>query len=166
MTASRRLPLLILVLVASGCMSRAARRAERLEGRYQLGSPGSGWQVVSPGGADHAFHNDALSATIYTDSNCGSRYEDAPLERLAESVVFGVADAEPVMREEGQLDGRASLTVRQRGRLDGVPVELGVVVVKKNDCVYDLVLIAPPDRRFEQAWDGFQDTVRGFRAGS
>lgn len=149
--------------LVAGCMSRSARESQRLEGRYSLGEPGQGWKSVSAGGADYAFRNDDLSATLYTDSNCGARYEDSPLPKLAASAIFGVAEGEPSFQDTGKLDGRTFYSLRQRGTLDGVPVELGVLVVKKDQCVYDMVVIAPPDGRFEGAWEAFQATAAGFR---
>lgn len=150
---------------ACGPIRKATRDAERLEGRYQLGDPGDGWRAVPSGGADQAFRNPDLAATIYTDSNCGPRYEDRPLPDLAKTMLGGVADlkAPPTFEEVRQLDGREAYVARRPGRLDGVDVELGVVVLKKNHCVYDLVLIAPPGQRFDDAWASYELLVAGFR---
>lgn len=157
--------LVLAALCATGCLSREAREARRLEGNYSLGDPGPGWDRVAPGGADHAFRHPGLGAVIYADSNCGVRYDDSPLPKLAERLTFGVDQDEPTFTAEGQVDGRASYTRRSAGALDGVPVELGVTVLKKDGCVYDVVLIAPPGSSFEQAWPSFQGVVDGFRTG-
>ena len=72
--------LCLIVLPLVGC---AGRQASRLEGRYTLGDPGDGWRSVRPGGADFAWYNESLRATLYGDSNCADRYEDGPLRDLA-----------------------------------------------------------------------------------
>lgn len=160
---SARPALLILLAAAlSGCLSREAREAKRMEGRFVVGDPGAGWQQVAPGGADHAFRSVDLGAVIYADSNCGVRFDDSPLPKLAERLTFGVSTTEALFTEEGQVDGRAAFTRRSRGELDGVPVELGVTVLKKDGCVYDLVLIAPPGAGFEAAWPAFEAVLQGF----
>ena len=38
------------------------------------------------------------------------------------------------------------------------------MVVRKDDCVYDMVMIAPP-ARFEAAWAAWEPAVRGFHVG-
>ncbi|MCB9744761.1 MAG: hypothetical protein H6741_12610 [Alphaproteobacteria bacterium] len=150
---------------ACGPIRKATRDAERLEGHYQLGDPGDGWRTVPSGGADRAYRNKDLAATIYTDSNCGPRYEDRPLPDLAKTMLGGVADLKvpPVLEETRQLDGREAYVARRPGELDGVTVELGVVVLKKDYCVYDIVLIAPPGGRFDDAWLSYEQLVAGFR---
>ncbi len=156
---ARLLPLALAALVV-GCS--AARQSRRLEGRYELSTPGAGWREVRPGGADRAWLNEELDASIYSDSNCGVRYEDSALSALATHLTLGLEDALEIEAEEGMLDGRRSFTRRVRGALDGVPVELAATVLKKDQCVYDLVLIAPPST-FEAALADFQALRDGFR---
>ena len=159
----RGLTLVLCALALGGCLSREARQAKRMEGNFDLGQPGSGWLPVSPGGADKAFRNKDLGAVIYADSNCGVRYEDAPLPKLAMNLTFGVSATEPTQTSTWTLDGRDAYTARTVGALDGVPVAMGVTVLKKDFCVYDLVLIAPPGAPFDAAWPAFDAVAQGFR---
>ena len=154
--------MLLLALTLGGCTPKAVRQAKALEGRYVLGDPGEDWRKVGAGGADFAFRNKAAAAVIYADSNCGARFEDARLEDLAEHMSFGVRSGEPTWEETYMLDGRTAYTMRTLGELDGVPVELGTTVLKKDRCVYDIVLIAPRGARFQDAWEGYQAAIAGF----
>ena len=147
-------------VLSTGCSS--SRKASRLEGRYSMADPGSGWRSVKPGGADNAWLNDDLGASIYTDSNCGVRYEDSELRQLAERMTLGLEDEVEVSAEESTLNGRSAFTRRVRGGIDGVPVELAATVIKKDQCVYDFVVIAPPSS-FEAAWRGYTAARDGFR---
>ena len=149
----------LLSLQAVGC---AGRQASRMEGRYTLGDPGDGWRSVRPGGADFAWYNESLRATPYGDSNCADRYEDGPLRDLAKHLTVDIADEEIVFEETHSLAGREAYTARRRGQLDGVAVEVGVTVLKKDACVYDMVLIAPPGAPFEAAWSDFRGAVSDF----
>jgi len=145
-----------------GCTPKAVRDAKALEGQYVLGDPGDGWKKVGSGGADFAFRHRSDAAVIYADSNCGARFEDSSLEALAEHLSFGVRMGEPSFEETYMLDGRTAYTVRAPGELDGVPVELGTTIIKKDRCVYDIVVIAPRGQRFQSAWEGYQAAIAGF----
>lgn len=152
--------LLVGLLALPACASRH-RKASRLEGHYDTGSPGDAWEKVDPGGADYAWFSPDLAATIYADSNCGSRYDDRALDALADSVAFGMVMDEPLSQEARTIDGRDGLVRTADGTLDGVAFRLGVVVLKKDQCVYDLLLVSPRSR-FDQAWDGFESVLAGF----
>lgn len=146
------------LVLATAC--GAQQRANR-EGRFDLGEPGTGWRKVSAGGADQAWSHAGMSATIYADSNCGERYDDSELAALAQHLTFGVARGEPLRTEPLQLDGRDALVVVVRGQLDGVGVQVGAMVTKKNACLYDVLYLAPPSR-FDQGWPDFMRVVQGF----
>ncbi|RME28620.1 MAG: hypothetical protein D6798_01980 [Deltaproteobacteria bacterium] len=156
-----RTPHLLMLMLLTAC--GASRQARRLEGRYQTGDPGPGWTRVRPGGADRAWYSDDLHATIYTDSNCATRFEDRPLDKLADSALLGMSAGEPDLSETRTIDGREALVRRQSGVLDGVPFELGIAVLKKNECVYDFLLVSTPGG-IDRAWDAFEAVLAGFQA--
>ena len=150
---------LLALLLLAGCSGHSGRR---LEGRYSLGDPGAGWSPVRPGSADKAWYNAELSASIYADSNCGARFDDAPLGRLADSLTLGVAGSK--VREEARtVDGREALLRVVDGALDGVAVRLGALVLKKDKCIYDVVYIAPPGT-FDAGEAAFEAVASAFAA--
>ncbi|NOY25032.1 MAG: hypothetical protein GXP62_04080 [Oligoflexia bacterium] len=146
-------------VLSSGCLG--GHKATRQEGHYDVGSPGEAWIIVRPGGADHAWVHDGISASIYTDSNCATRFDDRPLDRLADSVVFGIATSKPLRDETRTIDGRDALIRVVDGNLDGVVVRIAATVLKKDDCVYDLLYIAPP-ATFDTGWDSYEAVLAGF----
>lgn len=140
----------------------SSKKQRKYEGKYTVGSPGSGWSKVKPGGADKAwFHKDS-GATIYFDSNCLERFEDGKLGALLTQLTLGIASGEPTREEQMMLDGRAALIRVQAGQIDGVPVQVGAVVTKKNSCLYDGLLIASPST-FESHWSTFSGVISGFK---
>lgn len=139
----------------------ANRRARRLEGRFSVGQPGEGWQRVLSGGADLAWFNESLSATIYADSNCAARFEDGELSDLLVHLTSGIARGEAVEVEERMMDGRAALLKSWSGSLDGVALKLATLTTKKDECLYDLVYIAPP-ARFDEGFPAFEQVLSGF----
>ena len=58
---------------------------------------------------------------------------------------------------------REALRSRYRAKLDGVPVELLFLVLKKDQCVYDFTYVAPLGR-YEERLAGFESWVHGFHA--
>ena len=59
------------------------------------------------------------------------------------------------------LDGREALHTELTAKLDGVPMNFVVFVLKKNGCVYDFALISPPNPSRESR-DQFVQFVQGF----
>ncbi|MEE2749936.1 MAG: hypothetical protein VX519_00785 [Myxococcota bacterium] len=156
----------VLVLVlCTGCLGRAARLSARMEGRYELTLPTKDWVGVDPGGADKAWRNEGLGATLYADSNCGKRYEDIPLPRLLQHQLAGIPIEKRVYEDVANIDGRESFTVRIEGRLDGVRVGMSLTVIKKGDCVYDFVAVGPPNQ-FDDIFRDYEAAVSTFRAES
>lgn len=145
------------------CASKSEREARKAEGSYELGEL-PGWErIKDPGGADYAWTKTELGASIFADSNCGPRYEDAKLEDLVEKQLAGLQDGDALASEQLTLSERDALRTRHLGRLDGIPVELGTTVLKKHFCTYDVVLIAPRGPAFEQAWADYVSATDGFR---
>lgn len=157
------LRLVAAVLLLAGCMPASYRQAKRMEGRYLTGEPGEGWVAVDPGGADRAWLNDALGASIYTDSNCGTHYRELRLPDLALESLAGLRATTTLAEESRTLDGRAALLRVTRGRLDGVAVTVANTVTNKDACTYDLNYVAPADR-FDAGLGAYQAVVGGFVA--
>ncbi len=111
--------------------------------RYQPGALAAPWQEATTRPGDISFYNPDLRATIYSDSSCGSRYEDAPLRILLNHLLFDFTEVETVEETEATLAGRASLFRISTAQLDGVPVQLAVTITKNGPCVFDLVYVSP-----------------------
>jgi hypothetical protein len=165
----KRRTLLLIPVLALGCgkdpAKADARSTGRAEGRYDLGTPGEGWTSQRPGGADKAWFHPTHGAAIYTDSNCGSRYEDSPLSDLVNHLTYGIARGGPVSEDTLKLDERDALIRVYDGALDGVPVKVGALVTKKHRCTYDMLYIAPP-ATFDTGWPSFVTVAQGFRVPS
>jgi len=123
---------------------KEAGGSKKIELRYQPGELGAGWQATPSATGDIAFYSQDLGATIYADSSCGSRYEDAPLQVLLNHLLFGFTEVELHDERSRDLAGRAALTRHGTARLDGVQVEMAATVTKNGPCVFDLVFIGPP----------------------
>ncbi len=154
---------LALLVLAAGCMPASYRQAKRLEGHYVTGDPGAGWHAVQPGGADKAWYNDSIRASIYTDSNCGTHYRELRLPDLALESLAGLRDTRTLTEADRTLDGRTALLRVTSGTLDGIPVTVANTVTNKDACTYDLNYIAPA-AAFDAGFAAYQAVVDGFVA--
>jgi len=133
------------------------------EVRYRAGDLGSGWEDGPAPPGDFAFYNPSLGATVYADTSCGRKYDDAPLHVLSNHLTMGFEDVERRSQTELELSGRAGLERLSAARLDGVPVSLATTVIKKGPCVFDLVLVSTQDG-FERSLEDYRRFRDGFDA--
>ncbi len=149
------------LVLAVGCMPASWQRARALEGKYRVGSPGAGWVTVRPGGADFAWVNRTAGAAIYTDSNCGDRFREARTEDLATELIAGFQGATRDLEIVQAIGPREGVVRTHTGRMDGVPVRLGIGVVNYDWCTYDFVLIAPIGA-LDNLWPDYTAVLDGF----
>ncbi len=149
------------VLVASCTHGLKDGVFEKGEIRYQLGAVPAGWKQVRFVENDLAFVADGGPQSIAVNSTC-ENYDDAPLDVLTQHLLMGFTERQQVEQATtGMMDGRESLRSHYTAKLDGVPVELLLVVLKKDGCVYDFTYIAPP-ARFEERRPVFDDLLTRF----
>ena len=160
MSATARL--CILALLALPACAKSGKTSEKSRPRFTVGEPGPDWDRVDPGSADRAWFHKGISGSIYGDANCGARYEDGELADLARHLGWGIARGRPERSESMVLDRREALLQVNEGQLDGVKVKVGLLVTKQDDCLYDLLYIAPP-ATFEQGWPDFVLVLQGFQ---
>ncbi|MEO0323306.1 MAG: hypothetical protein AAF447_10145 [Myxococcota bacterium] len=116
------------------------------------------------GDNDLAWREPALGAVLQTNARCAPEL-DIPLEALTAHLLIGWT--ERTAREETRVpfDGREALRTELRAKLDGVERGLVFVVLKKDGCVYDFALAAPPGRLAE-ARGAFDAVLASFSTGT
>jgi hypothetical protein len=130
--------------------------------RYRVGPLSVEWRPLDVESNDVAYiandspHSVAINATCTPDG-------DASLEVLTQHLLIGFTDRELVGEEAAPMDGRDSLRSHYRAKLDGVPVEMLLVVLKKDGCVYDFTYLSPPGR-FDEKRKSFERVLSQFHA--
>ena len=109
---------------------------------YHVEAPSPAWTRLAPDGQRIAFHH-ADGGTIAANVTC-DKSDDVPLDVLTNHLLFGIEERREEARVPLTVDGRGALQTRLGGKLDGVTVALELVVLKKDGCTYDLLLIAKP----------------------
>ena len=93
---------------------------------------------------------------------CGQRGDDAPLAVLTNHLLMGTTEREFDAQDTVPFDSREALHTLLRAKLDGVPMQYDIYVMKKDGCLYDLVYVAPPGRFADGAAD-FERFAKGLR---
>lgn len=152
----------VALLVLAGCgasQSFQARVYDNGTVRYRVGALDTGFEPVSVGDNDLAWHHPQLG-TISVNSTC-KQYEDVPPRALVNQLLMGTTDREYRVEETLTLDGRAAQHLLADVQLDGVPLTIDVYLIVKDGCVYDLTHIAGRERA-DEARPAFERFVRGF----
>ncbi|MFO0692348.1 MAG: hypothetical protein U0230_02220 [Polyangiales bacterium] len=161
------LPLLLLSLCASACGGAGHLSGgvyEDAQARYHVGEPAGGFRPLDVGGrTDLAWADESQGAVLEVDSRCEPAL-DIPLVALTNHLLVGFTEREDVEEQAlVPLDGREALRTHVRAKLDGVPREMMMLVLKKDGCVHDFVLVAPPGAAFEATRPALDRVVAGFR---
>jgi hypothetical protein len=129
---------------------------------FGMGDIPSAWHRVDVEDAPLAFRDDHGSSVL-VNVQCNLRADDVPLLALTNQLVMGTTSRETVKDETISLDGRDAYHTVMRAKLDGVALVWDVYVMKKDGCVYDIVLVAPPER-FEQGRAAFERFATGLHS--
>ena len=171
MVRGTALPLATVVALALGGVA-ACGHGEAFEGgvlhkgelAVRVGPVPEPWRRVSIEGADLAYRDEAHDASVLFDVRC-ARGSDAPLTVLTEHLIMGTTDRDFVTQDTVPLDRREALHTLMRAKLDGVPMQYDIYVMKKDGCVYDMVYVAPP-ARFTAGAPDFERFALGLHASS
>jgi hypothetical protein len=129
----------------------------------RVGPVPPGWRRIGVDGADLAFRDDERQGSSLFNVRCRHRDDDAPLTVLTEHLIMGTTEREFDAQDVVPFDGREALHTLLRAKLDGVPMQYDIYVMKKDGCLFDLVYVAPPDHFADGAAD-FERFAIGLRA--
>lgn len=120
--------------------------------RYRVGALPPVWQRAQVPQDDLAWYTPETGHALSVNASCDQR-EDASLEVLTRHLLSGFTERQEVGHETVALDEREALRSHYQAKMDGVPVELLLVVLKKDRCVYDFTYVAPLGRYAEHVGD-------------
>jgi hypothetical protein len=152
---------LVFALLLAGCASARLVGNVYRDGplAFRVGALPPEWREVRAAEGPLAFHHRA-GGSISAHAACESA-DDVPLDVLTNHLLIGFQPRHEIARRPVTLDGRAALDTRVDAALDGVPVALDLVVIKKDDCVYDFALVASREA-FAARRPDFDRFVAGF----
>lgn len=127
--------------------------------RFRTGPVPVAWHPIKAEGTLLAFRDDQTPATVALNGRCGVDGDDVPLASLTQHLFLQFTERALKSQQEQILDGRAALRTELVGKLDGVPKQFLVYVLKKDGCVYDFWRISEPGADDSAAFEAF---VKGF----
>jgi hypothetical protein len=130
---------------------------------FRIGLVPTEWRRIDMKDVSLAFRDDAHEATIFVNARCGAPDDDAPLGALTAHLLMGTTDREFLTEETVSFDAREAKHSVLHAKLDGVLMAYDVYVMKKNGCIYDLVLVAAPET-FAQSAAAFERFAVAFHA--
>jgi hypothetical protein len=157
----RALPphLLLLLPLLAGCGGARARP----EGGYRVPGVPAPWKKLEVKDNDLAYVIEPTGHAMALNATCEG-HDDPPLDVLTRHLLMGFTERTLRMQDRLEVQGREALRSHYGARMDGVPVELMLLVLKKDGCVYDFSYVAPP-ALFQQHLRDFDALVAGFRTG-
>ncbi len=159
----RLLPLVLLPLLGCTSHRQLSQGVFAKDGvRYRVGGLSRSWRPLEVESNDLAYISSDSPHSLAVNSTC-TPDGDASLQVLTAHLLMGFTDREQVSEEHVTMDGRDSLRSRYKAKLDGVPVEMMLVVLKKDGCVYDFTYLSPPGR-FDEKRRSFEQVLAEFHA--
>ncbi|MCB1215617.1 MAG: hypothetical protein KDK66_09115 [Deltaproteobacteria bacterium] len=132
---------------------------------YEVGEVSSDWQLFKLQSATVAFYHQDSGSTMATAAFCDQAYNDSPLKMLTKHLFPGLQNLEISHQESFSIDHREALRTWASAKLDGVRVDLDLVVIKKDACLFDFFLIhqgsLPVEIQREVRKD-FEEFFKGF----
>ena len=161
--------MLALVALAAGCAgNKATIKGNSISTDYTSYTiktpPPPAWKRIDVEDCDAGFFNQRYSAVITVNSTCKD-YQDASPEVLTRHLLFGIENQKINSRKAIAIAGREGLLTDVSGTLDGVPNHMKLMVVNRNYCTYDIILVTPPDS-FDEAVATYDAVVASFNVKS
>ncbi len=110
---------------------------------FQVRLPREAWLPTPLDGAALSFGSPELGAAMGLLVECRTA-EPGDLPGVARHLFFGLAEKQIQEREDVRLHDASGVRTRLRARLDGAPVEVEGVTIRRAGCLYDFMYAAPP----------------------
>lgn len=148
--------LFVLALATTSC-DHGVKNGYFVKGwlKYRVATPDPAvWTPITSEGNDLAWVNSKTGHVLAMNSTCEG-HADPGLDVLTTHLLFGFTERELIKRETKMIDGREAMLSNYTAKLDGVPMEIDLAVLKKNECVHDFMYVAPKGRaaEFKPAFD-------------
>jgi hypothetical protein len=158
---SPRLTCGVLLLALAGCAGLRDGRYSDGSTKYRIGPIPESWQQLHVTGNDVTYLSRDSGHSLSVNATCED-HDDPPLKVLTQHLLMGFTARETISQTTQRMVDREALRTHVRAALDGVPVELELVVLKKDGCVYDFTYVSPEGQLaareavFEQVLANFQ----------
>lgn len=167
MLKTPRLGSLLMVLTLStfflsGCVSvnlGSGKPTRSKDVRFQ--APNGSFKSISNANADQAWQNENTGNTISFLTECPP--PESSLEGMTEEFTGILKSKQIKSTKEDFFNGREALHTWTEGKLDGIPMKVHSLVLKKNGCSFLLTLVGRT-KVFDQDQAEFDQFLKSFEA--
>jgi hypothetical protein len=155
---------MLVLCTGTGCVrsngTLSNQTFKKTNATYTIGEVPEGWRRVSLRGADIAYMYDKDGSTLLINSQCEDA-EDAPLVALTFHLIIGMTEQNIIEQKAVASSDREGLVTTAEAKLDGVKRKFQMFVLKKDLCIFDIVLAARPSK-FDERLPAFESVLKGF----
>lgn len=159
----RHLGFLLLAIALGGCVSVSlpsgvGKKSEAV----RFDAPAAPFRELAAPSADRAWVNEATGNTISFLSDCNEKIDPA-LSQLQDEALNVLEKRDLGEQKTLTYNGREAILSSAAGDLDGVPVRMKVLTLKKNACSYTIMYTGVA-AQFDKDASAFSKFLDGFRA--
>jgi len=134
--------LLSLILLFGSCASDSGlyKKSSAIDNQI-ASSPPAPWVSINSESSDFALQNNKTKSLFLLNSAC-RKNDSSSLDALISSMLTGLDDVTFIENKSVTYQERQAVEVVASGKLDGVMRFFKIVTIKKNNCIYDYVLIS------------------------
>lgn len=130
--------------------------------KVQFTEPNDPFSSISDKNNDKTWLSGTTGNTISYLSDCGNP-ADPSIEQLSSDSLSVLNDMKVNTSEDLQFNGRAAHRTTASGTVDGVPVELSLLIFKKDGCNYTLTY-AGLKKQFASEKHYYESFIESFKA--
>lgn len=127
----------------------------------EYSSPASPFKTINSENADKAWMSTATGNTISFSSDCHGA--DPSLQQMESESLAGISNLEIESANSVMYNGREARQTIATGSVDGIAVQISMVVFKKNNCNYTLTY-GGVQKHFVQEEKHFEEFKARFKA--
>lgn len=157
-----RILYIVLLLFSSACVSVSlgtSQSKKATEVKYE--QPSSVFSELKSETADKAWQSKATGNTLAYLSECNSNIE-SNLKSIEQDFLNALNNLSIVSTSHAQFNGRESLRTTAQGTVDGVAVQVSLLVFKKNNCNFTLSYTGKKIN-FDKELNEFEAFINNFR---
>lgn len=152
-----------MILLLSGCVSVELPNSKTTSAKdVQWSAPGGQFKEIKATNADKTWLSSRTGNTISFLSECGNA-ADPSLQTLESESLSALGKINTISSKIYDFNGRAARNSVSTGEVDGVPVQLELLVFKKNGCNYTLSY-GGVMKQYDAEHKNFEDFKQNFKA--
>ena len=123
-------------------------------------SPNKPYEKSHISSADHVWQSGLTGNTIAINSTC-QQYNDLTLKNRQQNILAGIDNLKVQTDDTVTFDGREAQRIVSLGTADGVPISVDLIILKKNNCTFDIAYIART-KTYKEEHLTFEKFLTGF----